>query len=79
VKVSVTSICIPRQVSPTAAKNHERVTLVCDPADYQSMPDALQKEGTLFGQRKVLAVKGFKVTAHHDARSSDHLAKVSMT
>src|SRR5512133_4200687 len=41
-----------------AAKNHERVTLVCDPADYSSVLSALQKEGTLFEQRKALAVKG---------------------
>lgn len=62
-----------------AAKNHERVTLVCDPADYQSVLGALQKEGTVFEQRKALAVKGFQVTAHYDAMISDYLAKVSMT
>jgi phosphoribosylaminoimidazolecarboxamide formyltransferase/IMP cyclohydrolase len=59
-----------------AAKNHERVTLVCDPADYQSVLDALQKEGLPFEQRKALAVKGFQVTAHYDAMISDYLAKV---
>jgi phosphoribosylaminoimidazolecarboxamide formyltransferase/IMP cyclohydrolase len=62
-----------------AAKNHERVTLVCDPADYQSVLDTLQKGGTLFEQRKTLAVKGFQVTAHYDAMISDYLAKVTMT
>ena len=61
-----------------AAKNHERVTLVCDPADYKSVLDALQKEGILFEQRKALAVKGFQVTAHYDKMISDYLAKVSM-
>jgi phosphoribosylaminoimidazolecarboxamide formyltransferase/IMP cyclohydrolase len=61
-----------------AAKNHERVTLVCDPADYKSVLDALQKEGTLFEQRKALAVKGFQVTAHYDAMISDYLKKVSV-
>src|SRR5574339_991822 len=62
-----------------AAKNHERVTLVCDPADYTSVLDALQKEGTVFEQRKALAVKGFQVTAYYDAMISNYLAKVSMT
>lgn len=61
-----------------AAKNHERVTLVCDPADYQSVLDALQKGGVLFEQRKALAVKGFQATAHYDVMISDYLAKVPM-
>lgn len=61
-----------------AAKNHERVILVCDPADYPSVLEALQKEGVLFEQRKALAVKGFQVTAHYDATISDYLAKVPM-
>src|SRR5512143_3748350 len=59
-----------------AAKNHERVTLVCDPADYQSVLEALQKGGILFEKRKALAVKGFQVTAHYDAMISGYLAKV---
>jgi len=62
-----------------AAKNHERVTLVCDPGDYRSVLETLQKGGTLFEQRKALAVKGFQVTAHYDAMISDYLAKVAMT
>ena len=62
-----------------AAKNHERVTLVSDPADYRSVLDVLQKGGILFEQRKALAIKGFQVTAHYDAAISDYLAKISMT
>jgi len=31
-----------------AAKNHERVTLVCDPADYRSVLDAFQKREVPF-------------------------------
>ncbi len=57
-----------------AAKNHERVTLVCDPADYKSVLDALQKGEVPFEQRKALAVKGFKATAHYDTIISEHLA-----
>ena len=62
-----------------AAKNHERVTLACDPADYKSILETLQKGGTLFEQRKALAVKGFQVTAKYDAMISEYLAKVSLT
>ncbi len=58
-----------------AAKNHERVTLVCDPGDYQSVLDALQKGEVPFEQRKALAIKGFQVTAHYDAMISGYLAK----
>ena len=57
-----------------AAKNHERVTLVCDPADYGSVLDMLQKGEIPFEQRKALAIKGFKATAHYDAIISEHLA-----
>ncbi len=49
-----------------AAKNHERVTLVCDPADYASVLSALQKGESPFELRKSLAVKGFQSTAHYD-------------
>ena len=62
-----------------AAKNHERVILVCDPADYLSVLDTLREGGTVFEQRKALAVKGFQATAHYDAMISDYLAKVSIT
>lgn len=57
-----------------AAKNHERVTLVCDPADYASVLSALQN-GTIAGLRKALAVKGFKTTAHYDAAISGYLSQ----
>lgn len=56
-----------------AAKNHERVTLVCDPADYDSVLGALQKNGIPDQLRKSLAVKGFRATAHYDALIADYL------
>jgi phosphoribosylaminoimidazolecarboxamide formyltransferase/IMP cyclohydrolase len=62
-----------------AAKNHERVTLVCDPADYASVLDCLRQGEVPFEQRKTLAIKGFGVTAHYDALISSYLAKVSRT
>lgn len=57
-----------------AAKNHARVTLVCDPADYDSVLDALQKGEIPFELRKKLAVKGFQSTAHYDTVISAYLA-----
>lgn len=56
-----------------AAKNHARVTLVCDPADYASVLDALQKGEIPFEMRKQLAVKGFQATAHYDTVISTYL------
>jgi phosphoribosylaminoimidazolecarboxamide formyltransferase / IMP cyclohydrolase len=58
-----------------AAKNHERVTLVCDPADYEVVLAELQKGAIPFELRKKLAVKGFKSTAHYDTVISSYLAE----
>ncbi len=57
-----------------AAKNHARVTLVCDPADYLSVLDALKGGAIPFEMRKRLAVKGFQSTAHYDTVISAYLA-----
>ncbi|GAB4486115.1 MAG: hypothetical protein Fur0016_06020 [Anaerolineales bacterium] len=57
-----------------AAKNHARVTLVCDPADYLSVLDALKGGAIPFEMRKRLAVKGFQSTAHYDTMISAYLA-----
>lgn len=56
-----------------AAKNHERVTLVCDPSDYNDILSALQSGEIPFAVRKKLAVKGFQSTAHYDAMISGYL------
>jgi phosphoribosylaminoimidazolecarboxamide formyltransferase/IMP cyclohydrolase len=58
-----------------AAKNNERVTLVCDPADYQAVLDELRRGGTSEKTRLQLAVKGFASTAHYDAAIHDYLKK----
>ena len=58
-----------------AAKNHERVTLVCDPADYGSALDELQKGEIPSEMRKSLAVKGFRSTAHYDTVISEYLSQ----
>jgi phosphoribosylaminoimidazolecarboxamide formyltransferase/IMP cyclohydrolase len=57
-----------------AAKNHERVTLVCDPADYAEVLAALGAGGIPDALRKRLAVKGFQSTARYDQAISDYLA-----
>lgn len=49
-----------------AAKNHERVTLVCDPADYGSVLDELRAGSISAKTRQRLAIKGFASTAHYD-------------
>lgn len=55
------------------AKNHERTTLICDPSDYTSILKALQSNAITAEQRKKLAVKGFKATAHYDTIISGYL------
>lgn len=58
-----------------AAKNHERVTLVCDPVDYADVLEAMQNGKISFAMRKQLAVKGFKTTAHYDTLISNYLSR----
>ena len=58
-----------------AAKNHERVTLVCDPSDYSSVLDELRKGRTSSKTRQRLAVKGFASTAKYDAVIHAYLKK----
>jgi phosphoribosylaminoimidazolecarboxamide formyltransferase/IMP cyclohydrolase len=57
-----------------AAKNHERVTLVCDPIDYDKVLVALRDGAVPFDLRKRLAVKGFKSTAYYDTIIWEYLA-----
>ncbi len=56
-----------------AAKNHERVVLVCSPADYSQVLADLQIGQISFEKHKQLAIKGFQVTAHYDAMISKYL------
>ena len=58
-----------------AAKNHERVTLVCDPSDYAAVLAELRAGGISAETRKKLAVKGFSATAHYDTVISETLSK----
>jgi len=63
----------------SAAKNHESVTVVCDPADYDAVLGALAKPGSANGSslgelRRKLALKVFERTARYDAAISNYLA-----
>jgi phosphoribosylaminoimidazolecarboxamide formyltransferase/IMP cyclohydrolase len=58
-----------------AAKNHERVTLVCDPADYTAVLEELRSGGISSNSRTKLAIKGFASTAHYDTAIHDYLKK----
>jgi phosphoribosylaminoimidazolecarboxamide formyltransferase / IMP cyclohydrolase len=58
-----------------AAKNHERVTLVCDPADYNAILEQLRNGGISGNTRARLAIKGFESTAHYDAAIHEYLKR----
>jgi phosphoribosylaminoimidazolecarboxamide formyltransferase / IMP cyclohydrolase len=58
-----------------AAKNHERVTLICDPADYSTVMDELRQGSISARTRKELAIKGFALTAHYDTVIYEYLRK----
>ena len=58
-----------------AAKNHERVTLVCDPSDYNAILEELRNGGISEKTRRKLAIKGFASTAHYDTAIHDYLKK----
>ncbi len=57
-----------------AAKNSDRVTLVCDPQDYAAVLQHMRAGGVPLEIRRQLAVKGFRLTAHYDAAISAYLA-----
>ncbi|HET6631659.1 MAG TPA: bifunctional phosphoribosylaminoimidazolecarboxamide formyltransferase/IMP cyclohydrolase [Rhodanobacteraceae bacterium] len=57
-----------------AAKNHARVTVIVDPADYAPLLDTLgAHEGTTAAQRLAYAAKAFACTAHYDGVIADWL------
>lgn len=61
----------------SAAKNHESVSVVCDPADYTPVLEALAVEqtepATILALRRKLALKVFQRTASYDAAISRYL------
>ncbi len=60
-----------------AAKNHERVTLVCEPADYASVMCELKSGGTRPETRRRLATKGFALTSRYDTAIAAFLGDTS--
>jgi phosphoribosylaminoimidazolecarboxamide formyltransferase/IMP cyclohydrolase len=58
-----------------AAKNHARVTLVCDPADYPGVLAELKAGEISFATRQRLALKGFTHTARYDTAISAYLKR----
>ncbi len=59
----------------SAAKNHERVAVVCDPADYQLVLDELAQHKEIGrGVRERLAAKAFAHTASYDGAISAWLS-----
>ncbi len=59
----------------SAAKNHESVTVVCDPTDYDAVLEAMAAPEKLDTLRRKLALKVFQRTAAYDAAISAYLEK----
>lgn len=57
----------------SAAKNHERVTVVCDPADYEKVLEELQWGEVSDKLRLELAIKVFNRTSYYDSVIADYL------
>ncbi|XP_003697710.1 bifunctional purine biosynthesis protein PURH [Apis florea] len=61
-----------------AAKNHNRVTVICDPNDYEKVGKEMQSsinKDTSLETRQLLAVKAFTHTAEYDNAISDYFRK----
>ncbi|HEX5352598.1 MAG TPA: bifunctional phosphoribosylaminoimidazolecarboxamide formyltransferase/IMP cyclohydrolase [Rhodanobacteraceae bacterium] len=57
------------------AKNHERVSVICDPADYPELIETLRRDGgTSFEQRRRFAAKVFAHTSRYDGVIADWLS-----
>ena len=64
----------------SAAKNHEAVTVVVDPADYASVQKEMEKGGdTTSVTRQKLAAKVFRHTSHYDHLISSYLTRLAET
>jgi phosphoribosylaminoimidazolecarboxamide formyltransferase/IMP cyclohydrolase len=57
----------------SAAKNHESVTVVCDPADYGAVLAAMSDEAALKALRRKLALKVFQRTGAYDTAIARYL------
>ena len=61
-----------------AAKNHRDVSVVCDPADYPRVLDAMAANGGAVDDRTRfdLAVRAFEHTAHYDGAIANYLGAI---
>jgi len=60
----------------SAAKNHDSVTVIVDPADYAMVADLIKSSGnTTLELRRTLAAKVYARTAAYDAAIASHLQK----
>lgn len=63
-----------------AAKNHERVTVIVDPADYARVQDEIAAHGGVTTDtRRRLAAKAFAHTAQYDATVASYLGSMFQT
>jgi phosphoribosylaminoimidazolecarboxamide formyltransferase / IMP cyclohydrolase len=60
-----------------AAKNHDAVTVVTDPADYEPVLDEIAAQGGAVGaaMRRMLARKAYALTSAYDAAVADWMAR----
>lgn len=59
-----------------AAKNHSRVTVICDPCDYDKVLKEIRENGDTSDEtRQLLAIKAFTHTAQYDDAISDYFRK----
>jgi phosphoribosylaminoimidazolecarboxamide formyltransferase/IMP cyclohydrolase len=62
----------------SAAKNHDRVTVVCDPADYDVvLAELAAGDSTTLATRRRLAAKVFARTAAYDAAIAGYLSSIA--
>ncbi|MCT4619306.1 MAG: bifunctional phosphoribosylaminoimidazolecarboxamide formyltransferase/IMP cyclohydrolase [Marinisporobacter sp.] len=60
----------------SAAKNHKDVAVICNPDDYDSIIEELEKERSVsYDTKYKLALKVFEHTAHYDALIANYLRK----
>lgn len=58
-----------------AAKNHERVTVLCHPSDYATVIERLQNDNLDANLRRELAAKAFAHTAYYDTLITTYLGR----
>ena len=60
----------------SAAKNHESVTVITDPADYAAVAEQIEADGnTTLDLRRALAAKVYARTADYDGAIAEHLVQ----